>query len=178
MSAPQWTIRAARATEIMRLGEIEREAGTRFAAVPALADVPGVLATPEALAAALAHGWLWVAAATADDAPIGFTYADPLDDALHVEELDVLPAWGRRGIGRALVETVVDAARAAGLAAVTLTTFRDVPWNAPHYVTLGFRVLAPSELGPGLVELVAAEERRGLPARLRVAMRRDVGPAV
>ena len=113
-------------------------------------------ATPaEALAAALRRGHLWVAAATADDVPVGFAYADVLDGALHLEELDVLPSWGRRGIGRALVATVLTAARDAGLPAVTLTTFRDVPWNAPFYARLGFRTLPPAAWSPGLAALLS-----------------------
>ncbi|MCC6764519.1 MAG: GNAT family N-acetyltransferase [Deltaproteobacteria bacterium] len=174
MSGSHWMIRAARAAELGRIGEIEREAGARFDGIPALVGLSEVVTPGAALAAALTRGQLWVAAAAADDVSVGFACADPLDDALHLVELDVLPAWSRRGIGRALVETVVDAARAVRLGAVTLTTFRDVPWNAPYYATLGFRALAPRELGPELAELVAAEDRRGLPMRLRVAMRREV----
>lgn len=170
----EWLIRAARVSELGRISEIEREAGVRFEAIPALAALPDVLAPPEALAAALARGHLWVAAAVADDAPIGFAYADVVDGALHLEELDVLPAWGRRGVGRALVAAVVASAGAARLAAVTLTTFLEVPWNAPFYGRLGFRVLSADALSPGLDALLAAEEARGLPRALRVAMRRDV----
>ncbi len=166
-----WVIRAARATELPRLAEIERDAGARFDAIPALAAIPEVLVPPGAFDAALARGQVWVAAV--DDVPIGFAYADLLDDAVHLEELDVLQAWGRRGIGRALVDTVVADARARGRAAVTLTTFRDVPWNAPFYLALGFRVLAPVEITPALAALVAHEERRGLPSALRVVMRRE-----
>ena len=173
--ADEWMIRRARAAELPRLREIEREAGARFDAIPALADVPEVLTPPAALDEACALDLIWVAAAVADDAPVGFAYADVLDGALQLEELDVLPAWGRRGIGRALVAAVVDEARARGLAAVTLTTFRDVPWNAPFYAALGFRVLAEAEISPGLAALLAMEARRGLPRALRVAMRRNVG---
>jgi hypothetical protein len=57
---------------------------------------------------------------------------------------------------------------------VTLTTFRDVPWNAPFYARLGFRILEPSAWTPGLMALLALEESRGLPRRLRVAMRYSI----
>jgi GNAT superfamily N-acetyltransferase len=167
----EWIIRGGRASELVEVAEIERVAGVRFETIPALADLPEVLAPPGALADALARGQLWVAAAVADDAPVGFAYADVVDGAVHLEELDVLPAWGRRGIGRRLVETVIADARARGVPAVTLTTFRDVPWNAPFYAGLGFRILEPDALTPGLTALLALEESRGLPARLRVAMR-------
>lgn len=174
MSTGEWSIRPAKAADLASLAEIERRAGTRFDAIPALAGVPEILAPADAIAAAHARGHVWIAARAEADEPIGFAYADVVDGALHLEELDVLPSWGRRGIGRALVASVVAAARRAGLAAVTLTTFRDVPWNAPFYARLGFRVLGTHELSPGLVALLVAEDARGLPRALRVAMRRDL----
>ncbi len=170
--SPPWSVRLARVDELPALERIEREAGARFESIPALADLPEVLTPPDALPPALARGQVWVAAAGED--LVGFAYADLVDDAVHLEELDVLSTWGRRGIGAALVEAVVADARRRGLPAVTLTTFRDVPWNAPYYERLGFRVLAESELGPGIHGLLAHEERRGLPRALRVAMRREV----
>jgi GNAT superfamily N-acetyltransferase len=169
-----WGIRRGRREEIPLLNAIEREAGRRFDAIPWLADVPEVLAPVDGLAAAYGRGQVWVAAA-ADGRLVGFAYADLLDGGVHLEELDVLPDWGGRGIGRALVATVCADAAARGLPTVTLTTFRDVPWNAPFYARLGFRVLEPEALTPGLAALVAYEASRGLPAALRVVMRRDVG---
>lgn len=167
-----WTVRLARADELPQLERIEREAGIRFTEIPALADLPDVMTPAGALLVALGRKQVWVA--VVDGELVGFAYADLLDDAVHLEELDVLPAWGRRGIGSALVDAVVADARRRGLPAVTLTTFRDVAWNAPYYARLGFRVLAADELGQGLDALLAHEERRGLPRALRVAMRRDV----
>ena len=82
--------------------------------------------------------------------------------------------WARRGIGRALVEHAAGRAAAEGLAALTLTTFADVPWNAPYYARLGFRVLAEDDLTPGLRAVRAAERERGLDRWPRVAMRRGL----
>ncbi len=172
-ASADWLVRPGRDGELAALAEIERLAGARFATIPEVAALPEVLMPPGALAAALARGQVWVAAAS-DGRPVGFAYADLLDDGVHLEELDVLPAWGRRGIGQALVAAVVADARGRGLPAVTLTTFRDVPWNAPWYARLGFRILDPATLPPGLAALVAHEDARGLPRALRVAMRRDV----
>jgi len=174
--ADDWIIRLARASELPRLADIERLAGARFDTIPELADVPEVLMPPGALVEALARDQVWVAAARADDAPVGFAYADLLDHAVQLEELDVLPDWGRRGIGRRLIETVIANARARGRAAVTLTTFRDVPWNAPFYARLGFRIVEPDALTPGLIALLEYEARRGLPARLRLVMRYAIAP--
>ena len=61
-------------------------------------------------------------------------------------------------------------ARASGLAAVTLTTFRDVPWNAPFYRRVGFEVV--DDPTPGLAAVRAAERAEGLDGfGPRVAMR-------
>jgi GNAT superfamily N-acetyltransferase len=173
-TADDWLIRAARREELGALNAIERAAGVRFEAIPWLADVPEVLAPAAGLAAAHARGQVWVAAARSDGTLVGFAYADLVDGAVHLEELDVLPDWGGRGIGRALVAEVVADAAARGLAAVTLTTFRDVPWNAPFYARLGFRVVDRAALGPGLAAVLAHETSRGLPEPLRVVMRRDL----
>ena len=64
--------------------------------------------------------------------------------------------------------------REAGLAAMTLTTFADVPWNAPYYGRLGWRVLSPADLSPGLVRIREHEAARDLDRWPRVAMRFDI----
>lgn len=60
------------------------------------------------------------------------------------------------------------------LPALTLTTFPDVPWNAPYYARLGFRVLADGDVGPQLRRIRAHEAELGLDRWPRVAMRRPV----
>jgi ribosomal protein S18 acetylase RimI-like enzyme len=62
---------------------------------------------------------------------VGYVIADVLDGRAHIEQVSVRPASSRRGIGRALVDQVTEWARERGLPAVTLTTFAEVPWNAP-----------------------------------------------
>jgi GNAT superfamily N-acetyltransferase len=125
----------------------------------------------DVLYAARQAGRLWVAV-DANDAPVGFAFVRELDGAAHLEELDVLPAHGCRGLGSALVEAVC-AWAAARYPAVTLATFRDVPWNAPFYARRGFREVPAGELSPGLRDLVEVERSRGLRTDLRVVMRRD-----
>jgi predicted N-acetyltransferase YhbS len=63
--------------------------------------------------------------------------------------MDVDPANGQRGIGSALVETVCDWAQLQGYPAISLSTFRNLPWNACLYSRLGFRILDESELSIG-----------------------------
>jgi len=120
------------------------------------------------LRAAQAAGRLWVA--RADEVPVGFAYAVLLvDGSAHLDEVDVHPAHGRRGLGAALVRAACAWSAGAGHPRLTLTTFRDVPWNMPFYARLGFREIPPARLTPALAAIVADETARGLdPARRTV----------
>jgi hypothetical protein len=69
---------------------------------------------------------------------------------------------------------VVAWAQGWGAPAVTLSTFREVPWNAPYYARSGFRAMAEDELTPGLRELRAVEVAAGLDVAARIFMRRDL----
>jgi len=72
------------------------------------------------------------------------------------------------------VQAVCDWARGEGFARVTLTTFRDVPWNAPFYRRLGFEEIPAADLHPELREIMDEEATHGLDPTLRIAMRRSV----
>jgi GNAT superfamily N-acetyltransferase len=110
-----------------------------------------------------------------DDLPVGMVIASVRDGAVYVEEMDVLPTHGRRGLGARLLGRVCIWAGAQGHAAVTLSTFRDVPWNGPFYRKHGFRDLQPAEWTPGMRAIRETEERQGLRVEARVFMRRDLG---
>lgn len=169
-------VRLATAEDVPFLPAIEDAACSLFEQIPATASLPLYTTPVEDFEEAQCHGLLWVAEA-ASGGLIGFALAERIDGALHLEELDVLPAYGRRGIGARLVRTVCEWARSHAVAAVTLCTFRDVPWNAPFYERLGFRILREEELTPGLAERVREEESAGLPRELRVVMRLDLRAA-
>jgi len=116
------------------------------------------------------QGHLWVALAR--DLPVGFAHVKVSEPSVvHLQEIDVHPEHGRRGIGTQLVRTVCVWATANDYRNVTLTTFRDVPWNMPFYLRLGFEEVPSSELTPALVFLMNDEIRRGLDPRRRLAMR-------
>ncbi|WP_327086555.1 GNAT family N-acetyltransferase [Nonomuraea sp. NBC_01738] len=105
------------------------------------------------------------------DPPTGFAMIGEIDGLVHLEQLAVHPANMRQGIGGRLVGAVLDHARALGVPGVTLTTFRDVPWNAPWYARHGFVVLPEQEWGPELRALVEHERTLGLEVAPRVVMR-------
>lgn len=169
----EYRIRLSRTDELATLPEIERLAAERFACF-GLAEVFSQIVTPlELLREREKAGQVWVAAGD-DDRPVGFAVVSILDGNAHLDELDVLPDHGRRGLGTALVETVCTWAQSVGYRAITLSTLRDVPFNAPFYAKLGFRILAENELTPALRELLDYEARLGLPMQNRVLMRRDL----
>lgn len=170
-----FSIRPGKTEDIAKLQELERDAAARFRALPDLPPVPDDVTSSEELEEAVGRGLVWVA--EVDGEVAGYAYAAPLEGNLHLEEVSVSRAFGRRGIGRALVRGVIERAKNDGCAGVTLTTFRDVPWNAPFYARMGFRVLEEEELGAGLRAAIEAEGKRGLPVGLRVAMAHDLDGA-
>jgi GNAT superfamily N-acetyltransferase len=166
------TIRVANADELPIVIDIERRSSVRFREVDGLEHWVDDVTEMSDLWPALEREMVWVA--TVGDEPVGWCYASVVDDSLFVEQVDVLPDFGRRGVGGRLLDTVSTDSGARGLRAVTLTTDAHVPWNRPWYEKVGFRVLAPDEVGPQLAAKVAHEAERGLDLTRRVAMRRDL----
>ena len=115
------------------------------------------------------RGHLWVA--VTGETPVGFALVRMLAaDLPHLDELDVHPSHGRRGLGTALVRAVCDWATFTGYAMLTLTTFRVVPWNLPFYVRLGFAEIPSHLLRPELAAVVSDEAGRGLAPETRAVM--------
>jgi GNAT superfamily N-acetyltransferase len=120
-------------------------------------------------------GRSWVAVDPAGTV-VGYVVVDVVDGNAHVEQLSVAPSHQGAGVGRALLDRVGAWAAAGGRPALTLTTFRDVPWNAPLYRHLGFRDLDEPEIGPELAAVREHEATLGLDPALRTCMRRPVRP--
>jgi GNAT superfamily N-acetyltransferase len=170
-----YVVEEARPGDVAVLPGTEREAASLFAGMSIPRGVLEETTPPVELEAARQGGRLWVARA-ADGQVVGFAQVELVGGGPHLEEMDVHPAHARRGIGRRLVFAVQAWARAAGHPALTLTTFRDVPWNAPFYASCGFRVLGPAELPPALRAVVEEEAARGLDPATRVVMRWGASP--
>ena len=167
-------IRPARPDELPALQDIERAAGAAFRDLGMVAiadDEPPALDVLEHYRRA---GRAWVACDDGDvsDRPVGYLICEPVDGALHIEQVSVHPDRAHRRIGRALLAYAADRAREEGLTALTLTTFTDVPWNAPYYERLGFHVLDEAGLTPGLRKIRSHEAELGLDRWPRVCMRR------
>ena len=97
---------------------------------------------------------------TTSPALAGFVHVLELEGHAHLEQLSVLPAFGRRGIGRRLVSAAMAEGRRRGHSKMTLRTYADVPWNAPFYASCGFTRTEPDT--PLLRSLVQIEADLGL----------------
>ena len=169
-------VRPAQVADLPMLPIIEKAAGQRFRASTEawIADEEGM--SLAAFAEHFAYNRIWVAVHQADsgaETVVGFAVARYLDDGIYLHEIDVHVDHGGQGLGRRLIDAVIAWTRQEGLPAVTLSTFRDIPWNAPYYARLGFVPLADDALGPGLQEVRAHEAEAGLDIR-RLCMIRYV----
>lgn len=166
---PRYTITMARRRDLPQLPAIEL-AAARLLVGCAPESVLNETTSLDVLEKAQRDGHLWVA--LADNIPVGFAHVDVIEpDAAHLEEIDVHPDHGRRGLGTQLVWHVCHWAATHGYASVTLTTFRHVPWNMPFYARLGFDVVPPAHLSVALRAVVEGETRRGLDPARRVVMK-------
>lgn len=102
----------------------------------------------------------------------GFAMFTRLDGEAHLDEVDVDPDHQRQGLARRLIAAGENWARGEGYRAMTLTTYRDVPWNAPFYRRLGFQDLAPGPERPALLALIEKEAKWGFAVKPRLAMRK------
>ncbi|WP_368544998.1 GNAT family N-acetyltransferase [Enterobacter soli] len=160
-------LRPTAVNDAAALPAVEHSAGQRFLERPDLAwlaDGPGISSAEHRTYAE--RGMSWVA--LADGHPVGFVLAQAHPTSLFIVELSVHLAWQGKGIGRQLISCVADRARAMGLVSLTLTTFRDVPWNAPYYARLGFRTI--TALTRELREIREEEAAHGLAPGSRCAM--------
>ena len=168
---PTYTITAARLQDLSRLSAIEL-AAARLLEGHAPESILNETTSLDVLKQAQRDGRLWVA--LADEVPVGFAHIEVIEPgAVHLEEIDVHPEHGRRGLGARLVLRVCEWAAVHRYGSVTLTTFREVPWNMPFFAKLGFVIVPPEQLSASLIAIVDDEARRGLDPLRRVVMKRQ-----
>lgn len=165
-------IRPVRASEITRLQEIERDAAARFRSVGLDAIADGEPNGEAFIRSLMKNGE--VLGAESGGALVGFVLVGRLDDALHIYEISVTPTHGGRGIGGALIDAVSERAHDRGVRALTLSTFADVPWNAPFYARRGFVAVADEDCMPAFFVLRVVERAAGLPLERRIFMRKEL----
>ena len=151
-------LRYAGEADLLLLGDIEDAADALFASLPGAGDFG---ASPTGQHRAGAQGFILVSAESHSGTPVGFAHVvEHNRTEAHLEQLSVLPEHGRRGHGRALVDSAKREARTRGYGRLTLRTFAEVPWNAPFYAGCGFVETQPATVHER--ELQRAEAQRGL----------------
>lgn len=171
-----YRLRHAAPADAALLPAVERAAAQLFRGTGLIdPDDPSQAAGhPLALLEARAQdGLLWLVDGPAG--PVAFALAEMHQGRLHLEELSVHPAHGRRGLGRALVRRVCHEARTRQALPLSLSTFRDIPWNAPFYARLGFKEIPETALTTWQRE-IRRREGAFLDIRQRCMMAWDAPP--
>jgi len=182
-------IRLAREDELPLLREVERASGEIFRDIglAEIADDEPLSLTELGHYQRAGRAWVTTESGGADGGADGteaggaggkllaFLLAEPVDGNLHIAQVAVHPAAAGRRLGAALIEHLARLAVADRAPRLTLTTYREVPWNAPYYRTLGFGEIPEPELGPRLRLIRDLERKAGLDRWPRVAMSRPLG---
>lgn len=151
-------IRRAEPADAEAVERVETDADSLLIALLEPHDWPPAAPAEERFAA---PGFVLVA--EADGAEVaGFVHVIETNGICHLEQLSVAPTHARKGWGRALLDAAKSEARERGYRRMTLRTYADVPWNAPFYVSAGFREEEPATAFHR--SLIDAEERLGLDA--------------
>lgn len=164
--------RLARPDEIDLILAVQQAAGRRFLETPYERAAADAVDDAAVLAAAQDKWHLWVSV-DADDRPVGAGHLMLLEGNLHLRELDVHPDHAGVRRGAAILDAVERFFAGRGIAEISLTTFTDVPWNAPYYRRLGFGIVQEAEMEPALRD-AWIREATGFPIEKRVAMRRPL----
>jgi GNAT superfamily N-acetyltransferase len=154
------------------LAQIELNAGELFKTV-GLDNLAGDFADPDFVASFIRSDGAFVAV-HADGNVVGFALSFALDGALHLQEMSVDPAHGRKGLGGRLLDAIDEKAREERYARATLSTFADVPWNAPFYERHGYQIVSPAQWAPGFHILREHEAAAGLPVDRRCFMEKRI----
>ena len=165
----EYRIRLARSEDAEAFHLVEEDAASLLREEPSIA---GAVIPPTASAAdharTIAKGRSL--AALHSDRVIGFAALGTVGRELHLHELSVACAHQRCGVGSLLLRAMMIDARNSGYRAITLNTYRDIPWNAPFYARFGFVEVENFDGRPHLVQSRETPAAIGLPAERRCAM--------
>lgn len=165
-------IRLASADEIHKIAPLEQAAAEMFRQIGMTEVAEDAPISDTILLKAVEETRLWVAVEYG--VLKAYLLGSFLPRSLHIDQVTVHPDAARRGLGALMIESVSADPRAKQLGLMTLTSFANVPWNAPYYERIGFLDIAESEWPEGVAEKVAAEQEHGLGNYPRVVMQRVI----
>lgn len=165
-----FSVRPTTIADTALLPAIEQDAGQRFRDIPELAWIAkGPVISLENHQQFVRRGMSWVA--LADNRPVGFLLTEAQGKSLFIVEISLHRAWQGKGLGRKLMAYMQAWASQHRFSELTLTTFRDVPWNAPWYARMGFEMLPEALLSTTLRQKLEQEVAHGMAYESRCAMR-------
>ncbi|MDY7097920.1 MAG: GNAT family N-acetyltransferase [Pseudomonadota bacterium] len=164
-----FSIRLAKREDAEAFHSVEEDAAQLFREEPSLEGVP---VPPSSSASDYARLIARGRSLTAhiDGEIVGFAAIGPVGRELHLNELSVARAHQGKGIGATLLGAAKIDARNSGFRAITLNTYRDIPWNGPFYARNGFVEVQNFEGRPHLQESLDQAIALGMPADRRCAM--------
>nr|WP_321358994.1 GNAT family N-acetyltransferase [uncultured Hyphomonas sp.] len=149
----EYDIALALPDDIDRLIEVDLAAGQLFAPTGLLSEDALQDHVPEAVMLQAIEAGDLLKTSARDGVPVGFALVSPRGGTLYLDQISVHPDCGRKGLGTSLVRHVLQLAKQRRLKQVTLSTFRDVPWNGPFYRKLGFREIPRKVMADWMLEL-------------------------
>lgn len=160
MSLP--SLRNAAPEDLETLIAIDDEASKLYAQAGLNLDLgrdhPFVIAEAKRWAGAIDQGLVYLAV-DRHGRPVGFATCGIVDREPYLDQLSVMPACMRQGIGTILLKRAIQwSARRP----IWLTTYGSIPWNRPYYERHGFVEVPENKLGPDLQDILR-EQRRVLP---------------
>ena len=106
----KYRIALAKPNHLEQLQEIELAAAAIFSEEDVPENIRLTATSLDDLASAQANGMLWMAV-TPDETPVGFAIVRMVDGLVYLQEIDVHPDHGRRGIGTSLIHAICEWAR-------------------------------------------------------------------
>ncbi|MBN9220203.1 MAG: GNAT family N-acetyltransferase [Mesorhizobium sp.] len=140
-------LRLAKDEDLARLQLISAQARERYRAFPELAHIADAPPLPRGRFEACR---VEVAVGREDPEPIGFVAVRLLDGSLYLDNISIAPDASGRGIGSTLLSSAINHAAALRVPAVSLTTFKEPPWNGPWFRKRGFQPMRGDQIGAGL----------------------------
>jgi GNAT superfamily N-acetyltransferase len=166
-------IRPPRPDELRLLPQIENEADRSYARI----GLGFIVDMPTATLASLEHARRRdrvSIAVSPSGRPVGFALMKLHGDTAWLDQLSVLEPWRRHGLGTALIERTAGQAARLGFATLYLSTYRDVPWNAPYYARRGFAEMPAASWPRAVRRQIQQENSHGHPPWRRIVMQRRV----
>lgn len=167
-----YLIQPAQESDLFYLAAIEQAAASVFPPDSIPESLRSDHVPLPVLRQALSHSALSVAR-DQQKRPVGFALLAFVEHLAVLMEIDVHPDHARQGLGSKLISEVVSRSRELGYKAVYLTTFVHIPWNAPFYAKLGFKILEVPNIPDPLLKMLAQERGRGMEQRVAMELNLD-----